>query len=219
MAIIVAGVLIAGAILVPKISGRESAKNIQPEKNNKEIVIKPISAEDHILGSKDAKIVIVEFSDTECPFCKRFHPIMQKIIAEYKGQVAWVYRHFPLDALHSKARKEAEATECAAEQGGNDAFWKYIDRVFEVTPGNDGLDEKELYNIADYAGLDKAKFTECLASGKYASKVDEQSKDGASAGVEGTPQSIILTKDGQKIPLSGAQPFEAVKAEIDRLLK
>ena len=69
---------------------------------------------------------------------------MQKIVADYKGQVAWVYRHFPIDSLHSRARKEAEATECANEFGGNTVFWQYLDKIFELTPSNDGLDPAEL---------------------------------------------------------------------------
>jgi len=101
----------------------------------------------------NAPVKIVEFSDTECPFCKRFHTTMQQVVKDSNGQVAWVYRHFPLDQLHSKARKEAEATECAAELGGNEKFWAYLNRLMEVTPANDGLDLAELPVIAAYVGL------------------------------------------------------------------
>ena len=117
------------------------------------INMKPISDSDHILGDKNAPVKIVEFSDTECPFCKRFHTTMQQVVKDSNGQVAWVYRHFPLDQLHSKARKEAEATECAAEMGGNEKFWAYLNRLMEVTPANNGLDPAELLTIASYAGL------------------------------------------------------------------
>ena len=117
------------------------------------INMKPISDSDHILGDKNAPVKIVEFSDTECPFCKRFHTTMQQVVKDSNGQVAWVYRHFPLDQLHSKARKEAEATECAAELGGNEKFWAYLNRLMEVTPANNGLDPAELLTIASYAGL------------------------------------------------------------------
>jgi len=117
------------------------------------INMKPVSDGDHILGDKNAPVKIVEFSDTECPFCKRFHTTMQQVVKDNNGQVAWVYRHFPLDQLHSKARKEAEATECAAELGGNEKFWAYLNRLMEVTPANNGLDPAELLTIASYAGL------------------------------------------------------------------
>ena len=117
------------------------------------IKMKPVSDGDHILGDKNASVKIVEFSDTECPFCKRFHTTMQQVVKDNNGQVAWVYRHFPLDQLHSKARKEAEATECAAEMGGSEKFWAYLNRIMEVTPSNNGLDPAELPAIAAYVGL------------------------------------------------------------------
>lgn len=117
------------------------------------INMKPVSSDDHILGSISAPVKIVEFSDMECPFCKRFHATMQQVVKENNGQVAWVYRHFPLDQLHSKARKEAEATECATDQGGNEKFWAYLNRLMEVTPSNNGLDLAELLNIAAFTGL------------------------------------------------------------------
>ena len=90
----------------------------------------PVTAEDHIRGSLDADIIIVEYSDFECPFCARFHPTMGQIVNEYDGKVAWVYRQFPLEQIHAKARPLAEGSECVAELGGNDAFWAYTDYVF-----------------------------------------------------------------------------------------
>ena len=222
IAIVVAGVLIAGAILITKIPPAPSAEGPAgqagaPAGDLKEL--DPISQDDHIFGATpNTKVFIVEFSDTECPFCKRFHPTMQKIVDEYKGQVAWIYRHFPLDSIHPKTRKEAEATECANELGGNDAFWKYLDRLFEISPTNNQLDPAELYNIAKYAGLDAIAFKTCLDSGKYAGKVEAQYQDGLNVGVSGTPMSIIVYKD-QKVILEGAQPYEAVKAKIDALLR
>ena len=86
--------------------------------------VKPVSAEDHIRGNVNAAVKVIEFSDFECPFCKGFHATMKQVMTvhEKDGKIAWVYRHFPLDQIHSKARKEAQAAECAAEQGGNKAF-------------------------------------------------------------------------------------------------
>ena len=145
------------------------------------IVLAPVTQDDHVKGDRDAKISIVEFSDTECPFCKRFHPTMQKVVEEYDGQVNWVYRHFPLTSIHPKSPKEAEATECAAELGGNDGFWSYVDRLFEITPSNNGLDLSKLPEIAEEVGLNKTEFEECLDSGKYAQKVQEHSQQAQAA--------------------------------------
>src|SRR3989344_4619471 len=138
VAIVLAGILIAGAILLSKSVYPKSANNpTNPDLGkSQEIKIRPVTDADHILGNPGAEIVIVEYSDTECPFCKQFHKTMNTIMAEYgkEGKVAWVYRHFPIEQLHKKAQKEAEATECAAELGGKSAFWDYINRIFEITP-------------------------------------------------------------------------------------
>lgn len=117
---------------------------LENEQEPLEVGLRPISENDHILGNIDAKIIIVEYSDLECPFCKVFHNTMHQVVKKYSGEVAWVYRHFPISGLHPKAFREAEATECAWEQGGNEMFWKYMDKLFEVTPSNNGLEESLL---------------------------------------------------------------------------
>lgn len=180
-----------------------------------------ISATDHVRGNRNAEVFIVEYSDTECPFCKRFHETMKQVVEDYgaNGKVAWVYRHFPLDSLHSKARGEAVALECANEQGGNDVFWKYADRLYEVTPSNNRLDETELLAIAQFVGLDAAAFTTCLSSGKYDTLIEAQVQNAIATGGNGTPWSIVVARNGTKYPLSGAQPLEAIKQLIDVALK
>lgn len=183
-----------------------------------EIRLVAVTDKDWIKGKKNAKISVVEFSDTECPFCKRFHPTMQRLIQEYPNDVNWVYRHFPLTSIHPKASKEAEATECAGKLAGNDGFWKYIDRLFEVTPSNNGLDTAQLPQIAEDVGINRKKFEECLNSGKYAQKVKDQANDGVAAGAQGTPYSVVVVGD-QKIPVSGAVPFEQLKTIIDSALQ
>lgn len=89
-----------------------------------------VEQDDHIFGNQDAQIILFEYSDFECPFCTRFHPTAFQIIDEYNGQVAWVYRHFPLRELHPSAQMLAEASECAFEQGGNDAFWNFTNNIY-----------------------------------------------------------------------------------------
>lgn len=227
IAIIIAGLIVAGSIIYTsrgkppqevKIENKIIAEN-QPSPGVDNI--KPITAEDHILGNPDASVKIVEFSDTECPFCKNFHGTMHQLINEYgkTGEVAWVYRHFPIDQLHPKARKEAEATECAAELGGNDKFWSYLDRLFEITPSNNNLDPTELPRIAEYAGLDRAKFEQCLASGKYAERVQENLDDAIKSEGTGTPYSIIIAKNGKKSVINGALPYSMVKSAVEAALR
>jgi protein-disulfide isomerase len=187
--------------------------------------VKPVDSEDHILGSRDAPVKLIEFSDYECPFCKRFHVTMKRLMDEYgkDDRVAWVYRHFPLDAIHSKARKEAQAAECANELGGNEAFWAYSDRLFEVTPSNNRLDLALLPQIAREIGLDGAKFEVCLEGdargGKYADHIEADVQDATASGGVGTPFSLVIAPNGKILTVNGAQPYAAVKSLIGLALK
>lgn len=223
LAIVFSGILIAGAVIYTKtpIAGSpQTADSDQRGKTQNSLDnMRPVSKEDHIRGNQKAEVVIVEYSDTECPFCKMFHSTMKQVVSEYGDKVAWVYRHFPLDQLHPKARKEAEALECAAELGGNDKFWAYTDRLYEITPANNGLDPLELPKIASYVGLDADEFSKCLSSGKYASKVEEDVQNAFMTGGGGTPWSIVATKSGKKYELSGAQPIDSIRQIIEQAMK
>ena len=188
-----------------------------PEESAK-LVEKP-NDKDHIRGSLDAQIYLIEYTDLECPFCKSFHPTAQQALDEYGETIAWVYRHFPLDSLHPKADKEAEAAECAFEQGGNDAFWKYVDKIYEVTPSNNGLDLTRLPTYAGQIGLNSAELKTCLDSGKYAEKVESQYQSGLTAGVTGTPGNFIMNAKGEVWVIPGAVPYEQLKPVIEEALK
>lgn len=229
-AIVIAAVLIAAAIVW---SQKPIATNEQTNKQEApKLILKPVTSDDHIFGNPNAPVKIVEYSDTACPFCKTFHPTMEKIMSEYgpSGKVAWVYRHFPLDkprsdgfVLHPNAGNEAEALECADALGGNDAFWKYTNRLYEITPSvtsatPDGLDQKQLPEIAKFAGLDAVSFNECLTSDRFDQKVEDQYLSGVNAGISGTPYSLAVSSTGKQIPINGAQPYANVKAIIDSLL-
>src|SRR3989344_572624 len=202
IAVVIAGVLIAGAVIYS--GGKTGSSNtaVAPQQPVAQQTgdleqMKPISKDDHIRGNPDAPVKIVEYSDPECPFCKRFHDTMKQVMDEYgkTGKVAWVYRNFPLDQLHSKARNEAVAIECAGDQGGNDKFWAYSDRLYEVTPSNNGLDPAELPKIAQYVGLDVAKFNTCLASTKYDAHIEDDVQNATATGGNGTPWSIVVDKN------------------------
>jgi protein-disulfide isomerase len=184
------------------------------------VALAPITARDHLRGSLSAPVVIVEFADLECPYCKELHATLKKITGEYPDKVAWIYRHYPVDSLHAKSRKEAEAAECAGELGGNKKFWQYVDYVFNVTPSNDGLDATKLPEIATAVGLDREKFSQCLLSGKYAAKIEndlQQALIAIAGGRQGTPYSVIMVA-GRTIPVSGVPSYEQLKTAIDSFL-
>lgn len=246
IAIVIAGGMIAASLFL--VQSKAPAAGGVPQAAVVEEIRGPQS-DDHIRGNPNAKIVIVEFSDTECPFCKQFHETMKRIIDEYgaSGDVAWIYRHFPIPSLHLKAPKEAEALECAAEQGGNDMFWKFTDMVYDRTSANNSLDigvhntpetapigpdGKPYYTqgtptsatdagqLSDFArelGLDVTRFEECLSSGRAAERVNTDQAEVVAAGGGGTPHSIMIV-DGEQIPIEGAQPYDVVKGLIDSLL-
>jgi len=139
----------------------------------------------------------VEYSDTECPFCNRFHKTMKQVMEQYgtDGQVAWKFRHFPIEQLHSKAPREARALECINEAGGDRAFWIAMDILFETTPGNDGLDHDKLPAIAERAGVERATFNECLNSDKHKDTVQNEIEQARAAGGKGTPFSVITLQE------------------------
>ncbi len=224
-AVIIAGLLIAVAVVVSSFNSAPStteAPSQQPTEPAQNLdAMNPITSSDHIRGNPNAPIKIVEYSDTECPFCKRFHDTMKQIMSEYgdTGKVAWVYRNMPLDGLHQKARAEAVALECAADQGGNDVFWKYTDRLYEITPSNDGLESSELPKIAQFVGLDVDQFNTCLTSGKFDDKIEADVQNGSATGGNGTPWSIFVKPDGSYESINGAQPYPVLKDMIDKALK
>lgn len=170
---------------------------------------------DHIRGNPDATVAVIEYSDFECPFCKRHHPTMQQIVDTYGDDVMWVYRHFPL-SFHPNAQKAAEASECANELGGNDAFWQFTDGIFAL----DALSTDAFVIVAKNIGLNETTFKGCLDSGKYAQHVQEDMNGGSAAGVNGTPGNIVLDlESGETELISGAYPFDSFKTAIDAMLQ
>ena len=178
------------------------------------------SDRDHIYGNIDAPVSLIEYSDFECPYCKRFHPTAKKIVDSYDGQVNWVYRHFPLGFHNPLAQLEAEASECAAALGGNDAFWQYADLVYERTSSNgNGLDPEMLTPIAGEIGLNEVEFEACLDSGRMTARVQEDFEEGTRIGISGTPGNIILhNESGEVTVAAGALPFDDIRRMIDGLL-
>ncbi len=172
------------------------------------------------LGRADAPVTIVEFSDFECPFCQRhFTQTWPEIKRDYvdTGKVRYVFLDFPLEQIHFKARKAAEAAHCAAEQG---RFWEMHDLLFAQ---NGNLDVGQYGNYAKTLGLEAFAFDLCLGSGKQAAKINRNLASGTSIGINATPSFIITkTERGDIVSggslITGAQPYEQFREAIDRAL-
>lgn len=200
------------------VNNQPNQQNQQPpQETNKDIKPKkPSSKDDHWRGDKNAQYVWIEYSDLECPFCQQIHPNLIKMMAEQKNKVAWIYRHYPLPG-HPKAQKSAEATECAAEQKGNDGFWKMTDLIFEKMPS---MELSQLPDLAVSIGLNKQSFQSCLDGGKYAGKVKSQSDEGNQIGIRATPTNILYDmKTGKTKTVEGALPYESLISELANFMK
>jgi len=199
VSIVLAGALIGGAMIYSKNPPANPSTNQQAAATTaiqKTVNIKPVTSTDHILGNPDAKLLMVEYSDTECPYCKLFSVTMEKLMDTYgkDGTVAWVYRQYPIVQLHPKAPKEAEATECVNKLAGNDVFWKYLENIYAVTPGNNGLDAAQLPIMAVQFGVNKTAFQACLDSGTFTAQIQSDVADANASGAQGTPYTIIVPK-------------------------
>src|SRR5262249_52548224 len=137
------------------------------------------------IGPDAAPVTIVEFTDFQCPFCKRVIPTLAQVRSRYGEKVKLVYRDFPLDNIHPQARKAAEAAQCAHDQG---KFWAYHDALFANAP-NAGAEQLKKY--AQQVGLDLPSFERCLSSGTYAGSVQKSVDEGIRLGVTGTPAFFI----------------------------
>ncbi len=160
--------------------------------------LKPIDAADHVRGSLDAPVKMIVYSDFECPFCSKFADTMKQVEENFKDKVVIAFRHYPL-AGHPEGLPAAEASECAAEQG---KFWEMHDKLFADNKAG-RLSADQYKKDAGDLGLDAAKFSQCLDSGKYKNKVETDIAEGERAGVTGTPTSFV---NGNIYP--GAYPFE-----------
>jgi protein-disulfide isomerase len=159
------------------------------------------------LGSDNAPVTIVEFSDFQCPYCRQAQGALKQLMAAYEGKVKLVFRDFPLRSIHPQAQKAAEAAQCAAEQ---QKFWSYHDKLFAAS----GLQMDELKKFAQELGLNLEQFTACLDSSKYASGIDADMRAGQNAGVNATPTFFV-----NGYPLSGAASFERFKELVDAALE
>lgn len=210
IAIVIAAVIVAVAVIFtnnnqPKVADTGNSKT----GTSTEVAVEPVTEDDHLRGPLDAPVVILEYSDFGCPYCRIFHGTMQQIKDKYGDQIAWAYRHAAF-----RAPVQAHAAECVAELGGQEKFWEFADLVYS----KESVSDRDLPSIAEELGIDKTAFNSCQTSNKYREKIATQTEQLFNAGGEGTPHSIVLTADGNMMPVPGAQSFETMDGLIADLL-
>lgn len=182
-------------------------------------LVRPVSSSDHIFGNPTAKVVVIEYSDFDCEYCKDFNETMHQIIANEgtNGQVAWVYRQFPLTEIHPNALAHARATECVAQTAGNDAFWKFESALFNAQP----VDPASYGTIAKSVEVSGDAFASCYASAATTvinTRIMGDRKNALDMGAIGTPYSIILVAGKPPVEMAGGYSYDAVKQLIDQAL-
>jgi len=219
--IVIIGIIISAGIFIYRTKYNPDTSNIN--KNiPQEIGIKPITSEDKILGNPNADVIVVVYSDFECPYCKIFHSTMNDIMYEYgrDGKVAWIFRHFPLESIHKNAKSAAIASECIYRIGGNEKFWAYSNNLFASS--TEILNKDNLEKIAIDLGVDKEKYNACISSPEITTKIDADIADGKLIYENdpnfGTPYSFIITKSGIQTKVIGAQPLLKMKELLGKFI-
>lgn len=177
----------------------------------------PDPTKDHWKGATTARYVMIEFSDFQCPFCKNLKPTLEQILTQLDGSVALVYRHFPL-SFHPMAFPAAEASECAAEQGGQTAFWQMHDKIFSAMPNV--TSSQQFVTMAGQIGLNQSSFNTCLTSNTYRNLVTSHHQQGVNAGIGATPTIVIRDmQTGEMIVIEGALPFESILQKLSEFIQ
>jgi protein-disulfide isomerase len=213
IAILIGGIILAGAVYL-SVSKKESPLN-SPSKAS---LVTPVGTNDHILGNPAAKVMIVEYSDFECSYCKTFDGTLRQIVANEGtgGSVALVYREFPLTEIHPNAMDDARAAECVAQTAGNDAFWKFANSLFMNQP----VDPAQYSTLAEDVGLSGDAFANCYSNAQTTvdPTITADRQNAITIGAQGTPYSLILVQNMTPVVIDGAYPYDAVKQLVDQAL-
>lgn len=172
-----------------------------------------------IYGDLNARFTLVEFSETECPFCLKHHPVMKNIVDSSGGNINWEWKHLPLSFHNPAALQQAIVGECVAEQLGNRGFWIYIDEVFKKSSGG-GKGVADLSELVESMGVDMGTLRECVGSNRGKEIVESDLEQGSKLNISGTPATIVVDNHtGRSHIISGAQPAGAFMSVIERMLK
>ncbi|MBU1179587.1 DsbA family protein, partial [Patescibacteria group bacterium] len=167
-----------------------------------------LTKDDHETGAKKPSATLVVYTDFECSFCQKHHDTISQLLQNYGDKIAVVYRNFPLTSLHANAAEAAEAAECAGSQG---KFFEYADALFK---NQASLSSAKFGELAKTLGLNTSKFDSCMSSGDYAAKVSADFTSGTNNGIQGTPGTVLIDKNGNQQLIEGAYPYEQMEAYV-----
>ncbi len=215
LAIVLGGMIVAAAVYVSVHRPERSTSSGQGNPAD----VRPVGPNDHILGNPAAPVQIVEYADFDCAYCKSFSTTLHSVIASEgtNGSINWVFREFPLTEIHPTALEDAQAAECAAAVGGNDAFWKFADLLFANQPA----DPQNYGAYAAQAGIESDAFATCLAnaSSTVSARIMADRANALAAGARGTPYSLILVRGQSPIVMDGAYSYAAVEQLVNQALR
>ena len=215
IAILIGGVIVALAIYLTLHANEPSTSSGAGDPSQ----VAPVSAKDHIFGNPAAPVKIIEYADFDCEYCQQFDSTMHQIIANdgASGQVAWVFRDFPIVSLHPNAMHAAEAAECVAQTAGNDVYWKFSDSLFANQP----TDPTQYLPLAQAAGANADAVSSCEqnASSTVDALIQADIANGKAIGANGTPYSLIIATGQPPVVINGAWPYDAVEQEIEQELQ
>jgi len=223
IAIIAGFAMVAIAIFFTNQGGAERTAVTQNQQTEQDEltdgVARPVDDTDYILGNPNAPIVMIEYSDYDCPFCKQYQRTMHQIMDEYgvTGRIAWVYRQFPIAEIHPNAPQISEAALCVGDIAGNDAFWTFSDLIFDKRDIDELTNVTKLGEYAQVSGVDLAQYSSCMNDGRMKQAVEDSIRDGYDAGARGTPYTILQVGNQQAV-INGAQPYDVVKGIIENLI-
>lgn len=215
VAIVVAGLIIATALYFVRIHGHVANEAGDPS------VVRPVTPADHLVGNPTAPVMVVEYGDIDSEYTKKFNAIMAQIMVEYApgGHVAWVFRHFPIIALHPDAATHASAAECIASLAGADSFWRFLDAVSAQAPGTNQFDPKDYPALLSGLGVSNEAFASCLSKGTFEQRIQDDYTNAILAGATGSPHIILIVKGQRPVSISGALPYTSMKKVIEDALK
>ncbi len=223
VAIVVAGVLVASAVILTQNSEQQAtvgqAGDGSPAEASADLsAVRPVEESEFVLGNRESVIKVVEYADFNCSFCNLFHHTMKDVVAdlETEGGIAWVVRWWPIFGQTSPLL--AEAAECVGEIGGEEAYWNYTDKIYAAIHDERNFSEEKIEELATEVGVNTPDLQSCLESERHQEKISLDAEEAQLSGGRGTPHTVVINEEtGERSAIPGAQPYEEVVRIIEEL--